>query len=271
MLRALIATMTCFLLLGRASGDDNQQLRPNAALQYWRAFATLQKFTPADEKLLADSVIAPLDNHAREIVTKAEYALRLMHYGAALPHCEWAIDWKEEGVDGLLPQLIASRALTSIACLRARMRFAEGKSAEALDDAMDALTLGRHASLDGSLIGVLVGYAIEGKVKETLAVFLPKLDARLLADLKRRLDALPAGNRPALAIRQCEENTIDWLIHKVKSARDKESLVAMLGFVGLSEKDPGDIKRGPEPLSRTAAALRRESSSSRSRCGRAMR
>jgi hypothetical protein len=121
------------------------------------------------------------------------------------------------------------------------MRFAEGKNAEAIDDVVAALTLGRHVSLDGSLIGVLVGYAIEAKVNETLAAFLPKLDARELADLKRRLDALPAGNRPALAIRQCEENTIDWLIQKVKGAKDKESLIAMLVFVGLSEEKPGDV------------------------------
>jgi hypothetical protein len=144
-------------------------------------------------------------------------------------------------VEGLLPQLTAARALTYIACLRARMRFAEGKNAAASDDAVAALTLGRHASLDGSLIGVLVGYAIEGKVYETLAASLPKLDARVLADLKRRLDAAPAGNRPAIAIRQCEENTVDWLIRRVKGAKDKESLVALLAFVGLSEEKRGDV------------------------------
>ena len=242
MLRTLISTMVlAVLLLVRASADENQQLRPNAALKYWRGFATMKKFTPDEEKLLTNFLTAPLDDRAKGIVTKAEYALRLMHDGAALPHCEWAIDWKEEGVEGRLPQLAAARSLTSIACLRARMRFAAGKNAEAIDDAVAALTLAHHASLDGSLIGVLVSYAIEANVNETLAVFLPKLHARLLADLKRRLDAVPAGNRPALAIRQCEENTVDWLIHRVKGAKDKESLVAMLPFVGLSEEKPGDV------------------------------
>ena len=241
MLRAMISTMALLVLLSGRAPAEKQELRPNAALKYWRGFATMQKFTPEEEKLLASPLTAPLDNRAKDIVTKAEYALRLMHYGAALRHCEWAVDWKEEGVEGLLPQLIAARSLTSIACLRARMRFAEGKNAEAIDDAVAAMTLGHHASLDGSLIGVLLGYAIEGKIEEMLAVFLPKLDAGMLADLKRRLDAVPAGNRPALAIRQCEENTIDWLIHKVKGAKDKESLVAMLLFVGLSEEKPGDV------------------------------
>jgi Holliday junction resolvase len=241
MLRELISTMALLVLLsGHASADEDQQLRPNAALKYWRGFATMQRFTPEDEKLLTNVLAAPLDNQAKDIVTKAEYALRLMHYGAALPHCEWAVDWKEEGVDARLPHLMGARSLTSIALLRARMRFAEGKDAEAIDDAVAAMTLGRHATLDGSLIGVLVGYAIEAKVYETLAVYLPRLDARQLADLKRRLDAVPAGNRPALAIRQCEENTIHWLVGKVKGAKDNESLVAMLAFVGLSEQKPGD-------------------------------
>ncbi len=240
MLRAFSAIVTLLALLGSASADENQSLRANAALKYWRAFATMEKLTPDQEKLLADYLTVPLDNQARELVAKADYSLRIMHDGAALPRCEWAIDWKEEGVEGRLPQLIAARTLSSIACLRARIRFAEGKNAEACADAVDALTLGHHASLDGSLVGVLVGYAIEAKVYDTLAAFLPRLDARTLADLKRRLDAVPAGNRPSVAVRQCEENTVDWLINKVKGTKDKESLIALLVWVGITEKKPSD-------------------------------
>jgi hypothetical protein len=240
MLRASISMLTLLVLLpGRASADTDPLLGTNAALKYWRAFATMEKFTPDEEKQLANILTVPLDGQARALVTKAEYPLRLMHYGAALPHCDWAIDWKEEGVEALLPQLSAARALTSIACLRARMRFTEGRSAEAIEDGLAALTLGRHVSLDGSLIGVLVGYSIEARVNETLAVFLPRLDARLLDDLKRRLDVVPAGNLPALALRQCEENTVDWLISRVKRAKDKEGLVTLLGFLGESEEKPG--------------------------------
>jgi hypothetical protein len=239
-LRAFSSMMALLLLLGSASADDKQTLRDNAALKYWRAFATMEKFAPEDEKLLAQFLTVPLDKRARELVTKADYTLRLMHAGAALAPCEWAVDWKREGVESLLPQLIAARSLSSIACLRARIRFEEGKNEEACDDAVAALTLGHHASLDGSLIGVLVGYAIEGKVHEMLAVFLPNLDTRLLADLKQRLGSVPAGNRPSLAIRQCEENTVDWLISRVKGAKDKESLVALLAFVGLSNEKPSD-------------------------------
>jgi hypothetical protein len=244
MLRALVPMMTLLILFpANASAEAAPSPGTNAALKYWRAFATMPKFTPAEEQRLANILTLPLDEQARAIVAKAEYSLRVMHSGAALPHCEWGIDWKEEGVEALLPQMTAARVLTSIACLRARMRFTEGQSTEAIEDLVAALTLGHHVSLDGSLIGVLVGYSIEARVYETLAAGLPRLDARLLANLKQRLDAVPAGNRPALAIRQCEENTLDWFSRRVKQAKDKESLVRLLSFLGVSEGKPDEGNR----------------------------
>ena len=66
----------------------------------------------------------PLDAHAREMVAKADYALKMMRGGAALPHCEWAIGF-EEGIFTRLPHAEGARALTSLACLRARIRFEE--------------------------------------------------------------------------------------------------------------------------------------------------
>ena len=87
----------------------------------------------------------------------------MMHHGARLPQCDWGIGWEEDGVDVLLPQMTAARVLSSLACLRARMRFANGHGAEAIDDSVDARILGRQVSRDGSLIGVLVGYNIESR------------------------------------------------------------------------------------------------------------
>ena len=118
----------------------------------------------------------------------------------------------------------------------ARLRFQEGRIAEAVDDLVDALTLGRHVSLDGSLIGILVSYAIEGRVSETLALNLTKLDAKTIQDLKSRLGALPQAASPAAGLRTCEENTLDWFARKIKQAKDKESLLAVLGQVN-SEGD----------------------------------
>ena len=75
--------------------------------------------------------------------------------------------------------------LTSLACLRARLRFEAGQNAEAIDDLLAAMTLGRHVSLTTKVSSrVLVGYAIEHRMIETLALYLPKLDAKTIKDLK---------------------------------------------------------------------------------------
>lgn len=240
MLRALILTLTLFALLPSHSTAQADGPGTNAALQYWRAFATMQKLSTVEEKLLETYLTIPLDDQAKALVAKSDYALRLMHQGAAMPKCEWGIDWKEEGVEGLLPQLGAARTLSAVACLRARIRMAEGKGSEAIQDLVDAMSLAHHASLDGSLIGVLVGYSIDARVYETLAAFLPKLDAKLLASLQKRLDDVPAANRPAIAIRQCEENTMDWLVRRIKLTNDKEGLINLLVSAGITDNKPGD-------------------------------
>src|ERR1700681_4914598 len=99
MLRALCLAMTIFALpVGSASADAPPAPGANAALKYWQAFAALPQVTEAEgQKLNAECLTMPLDAHAREVVTKAEYALQMLRYGAALPRCEWGIGY-EEGV-----------------------------------------------------------------------------------------------------------------------------------------------------------------------------
>src|SRR3954453_23218104 len=171
MLRAFCSTMSILLLpLGYALADAPPNLGDNAALKYWQAFAQLPKFTDAQShKLNAEFLTMPVDDHAREIVAKADYALRMMHRAAKLPHCDWGLAY-DEGIELLLPHAQASRTLATLACLRARIRFEDGQYAGAIEDLFDAMTLGRHVSMDGSLITVLLNYGIEHRAGETLAL-----------------------------------------------------------------------------------------------------
>ncbi len=245
MLRALcLATILLVLPLGHASADAPGDLGANAALRYWQAFATLPKFTDAEQtKLMAEHLTMPLDAQARESVTKAEYSLRMLHHGAVLSGCDWGIDWEADGIEVLLPQMTAARVLSSLACLRARFRFEEGRGAEAFDDLVAAMTLSRQISMDGSLIGVLVGYNIEARTTNALALYLPKLDPGTIKDLKKRLDALPQGGNPTSGLLVCEAKTLEWFIHKVKSAKDKDSLVALLApLTRLSSQPEGKAR-----------------------------
>jgi hypothetical protein len=242
MVRALSLTMTIFLVCGEPTrADSRPELGANAALKYWQAFATMPKFSDAEQKLLLEECLTmPLDARAQKLVTDSEYSLRLMHRGATVRQCDWGIGWKEDGVEVRLPQMTAARLLTTLACLRARLAVEGGRTQEATDDAIAALILSRQISVDGSLIGVLVGYATEARIYEALALYLPKLNANALKDLQTRLSSLPAGGRPAIALGVCEQNTVEWIRGKVKAVKDKEELFTLLinlAFVGGEGQD----------------------------------
>src|SRR5262245_18113287 len=135
MVRASFLVMSILLLpLGQARADTPPDLGANAALKYWQAFATLPRFSDAQaSKLMAEYLTMPLDGHAREILARSEYALLMMHHGAALPHCNWSVGY-EVGIHAELPHNPAARVLASLACLRARLRFEGNRHAEAIDD-----------------------------------------------------------------------------------------------------------------------------------------
>ena len=227
MLRAFCLTMTILLLpLGYASADAPLNLGDNAALKYWQAFAQLPKFSDTEQhKLNAEFLTMPMNAHAREIVARADYALRMMHRASALPNCDWGLAY-DEGIELLLPHAQASRTLATLACLRARIRFEDGHFHEGIEDVIDAMTVGRHVSMDGSLITLILDYGIEYRAGETVALYLPKLSAEAIKGLKTRLANLPSGQSPAEGMVFEEKAGLNWLIRKVKEQKDKESLLA---------------------------------------------
>ena len=103
--------------------------------------------------------------------------------------------------------------------------------AEALDDIIAGMTLSRHCSLTGTNIMLLSGFAIEHRMIEALALHIPKLDPKLIPDLKKRIAAIPAGLSLADALTTEEEYFLDWFIRTVKKAKDKQSLLSLLAFI----------------------------------------
>jgi len=210
-----------------AAGPDT-----NAALKYWQAFTTLPGIPAAEHaRITADCQTMPLDGQARGVVTQARYALLMMHRGAASPRCDWAIGWADEGFGNRLPHLDGARLLSALACLRARQRFEDGQTAEAVGDVLAALAMGRHVSRDGSLPAVLTGYAVERRMGETLAHYLPTLDAGAVKDLQQRLAALPPGGTLASGVREEQILETGWFVRKVKESKDGESLLALLSQI----------------------------------------
>jgi hypothetical protein len=244
MVRALWLATTVLLLpfnhvLAESPGDRSG----NAALKYWQAIAALPKLADAEVQKLNESYLTmPLDAHAKEIVEKAEYALKLMQRGAALKECDWGVSY-EDGINVLLPHMGGARYLTSLACLRARVRLEAGQKGEAVDDLVAALALDRHISQGGLVIETVFGYSLENRVGETLAICLPKLDATTIKDLKTRLNALPAAGNPAKAMHNEELSCIDWFIREAQKTKDQEALHALVQPFFVSE---GKVRDFPE-------------------------
>jgi len=236
MLRALcLATAILGVPAGSASADAPSAPGGNAALKYWQAFATLPQLTEAEgQRLSSECLTMPLDAGALEVVGRADYSFRMLHHGAALPRCDWGIGG-EEGVYTRLPQVNAAWTLSALCCLRARQGFEAGRGAEAVDDVVAAWTLGRHVSLEGGFVALLVGYQIEHRMIETLAPHLPGLDPALLKDLRRRIAALPQFRSQATALRTDEGRTLDWLVRKVKGTKDREGLLNLLAWIDAAE------------------------------------
>jgi hypothetical protein len=178
----------------------------------------------------------PLDAHARDILTKTAYALRRMQRGAGLSRCNWAIE-REWGIELPYTHGEGARVLSALACLRARLRFEEGRNAEALEDLVAALALARHVSADGTLDSLRASYQIEHRLAQTLALYLPKLDPKTTKDLKKRLDALPSSGSVATATLRMEEALLNWIVGEVKEAKDRESLLAFLSQLGMGPKE----------------------------------
>src|SRR5262245_58136292 len=101
-------------------------LNRNAALKYWQGFASLPKLTEEQQKLLeAPIATGPLDDRLKEIVTASTDALREIHHGAKIADCAWGVSF-EDGFNARLNHLQAARTTARIACLRARLRIADG-------------------------------------------------------------------------------------------------------------------------------------------------
>ncbi len=214
----------------------------NAALEYGQAFIALRRGVGDQEMLIAECLTMPLDAHARELVTKAAYALRMVQRAAKQPRCDWANDF-EPGIEISYTHANGAQVLSSLACLRARLRFEEGKSAEAIEDILAAMTLARHISRDDTLDSLWAGHAIEQRMSEVLALYLPKLDAKMIHDLTKRLDALPPSGSAATATMRMEQAMLDWIVGEIKEAKDQEGLLAFLSQLCGCNSEPPEKKR----------------------------
>jgi hypothetical protein len=236
---AVAALVSLGLAADAPAADTNRDLNANAALKYWRGFASLPKLDKAEqEQIIQGAATMPLTPRVKDVVLSSKVSLHELYNGAAVPDCAWGLTF-EDGISALFSECPAARLLAGLACLRARLRFEDGSPAEALDDLFAALTLARHVTRGGSLIHAHVGMGIENATNEVLAVYLPRLDEATLKALPARLDKLPAAGTMADALRREEEVFLGWFVRRVRRLKGRDQLVEFLDYCqnGAGRKD----------------------------------
>ena len=112
------------------------------------------------DNIAREATTMPLTPRVKAVVTLAESSLHELYNGAAVPACAWGLT-REDGFSIIIPEAAAARLLQGLACLRARLRFEQGDYAGALDDVFAGMTLARHIGHGGTMVSVLVGFALE--------------------------------------------------------------------------------------------------------------
>lgn len=234
---ALLLAVLSFLPLAAVARAAEEPTKPNAALCYWPM--VLQFHSPAwaeaDRKILDNPMEAPLDDETERVLNWCARYLREMHRGAAMPHCEWQVDWSG-GPATLLPHTQNMRPLAGVFLLRARYFLSKRQADFAAEDLADAVTLGRHLAIDGSVPGLLIQLQLQTNAAQVAAENFDRFDRPALAVFDKRLNGLPRATTAAATIQVLRETTLGWLRKQVtKEGTDAPRWAMLYGWFDKSE------------------------------------
>src|SRR5438309_4720593 len=176
-LAALVAMCFPTRLGAQVRPAVNNQDMENAAVKYLRADAALRQsyaLAPDAAAKLEKALASPLDEEDEKLVAAPEEPPVEFHHGAASKACDWTMS-DEDGALANTAHRGAITELVAVSGLRARLRFRDGNTPGAIDDALAAIAAVRHLSVDGSLASVLFGYKLERTITGVLAQSLLRL------------------------------------------------------------------------------------------------
>jgi hypothetical protein len=215
-------TFTCIaLLILTMPAARSEQFRTdiNPALRYYRAFLlTTEPISDADRDYLTSKkgIEQKLPERFGKILASYDYQFALVRsaYNATVP-CDWGIDLEHDGPNAFLPHLGRAKGVARVAQLRAVWDLQHGNQTGARDDLYAAFVLGRNASRDNTLIGVLVQFAIESLDYTTIAQNYGEFSPETLKQLVDGFDAAPSRGMVAPCIPREKRFVFDWTLNKL--------------------------------------------------------
>jgi hypothetical protein len=223
-----------FAMAQRPAGQS--ELGPNAALQYWQAFAQMPALSEEQQKILDEwSTVSLKDPAVEKLATEAHKSMMYLHRAARLERCDWGLDY-DDGVSLLLLHLPKARELARLAALHARYEMERGNSRALRDDAFGMMVLARHIGRDPAMICVLVRHLIEDMVVDLTAPYVPQINAKY-ADSKAMFDSLPPSSSVLDTFDMEREYFLIWIVRKIKEEEKRDPGAGLELWINLLGPD----------------------------------
>jgi hypothetical protein len=238
----------------------------NAALRYWMAFAMMQDpSTDEATKNLLQAVAegrAPWDEpRLGSLLDANDEAVRTMRRAAALPNCDWALEY-ELGPELPIAHLARARVLARLNTLAGVRAMASGNARDAIPIWIAGIRFAQHVVRGGSLLATLSGRAMLGSTMGALtrAVEEGRVDLAQRQQLGRVLATIPETGFDWGDALEMERLGIEvWLVQLVKDPTPARSYQRAVGAslpAGVSLPASADASAFAAFMSRTAAVLR---------------
>ena len=213
--------MNMVFAAGAVAGAAQEPSRTdiNPALLYYQAFlAAPEPMSRADLDFLGtkEGRRWKLPERCEALASGSGSQFRLARLAArSKAPCDWGLD-TSQGPGTLVPHLSRAKAVAQAGVLRVRWELQQGQQAEARDDLLAMLALGRSASRDGILVGALVQMAIEAITYNTLAANFGQFSPDTLRQLVEGINAAPARGTVAGCIPWEKVMCRDWLVARIQ-------------------------------------------------------
>jgi hypothetical protein len=220
--KAVKSTCVLLLLAGGAvasAGEGSSRADINPALLYYEAFLVApEPMSQADMEYLGtkEGRRWKLPERYGKIVAGYDNQFKLVRLAArSTAPCDWGLD-TSAGPATLLPHLARCKAVAQAAVARVRWELQHGQQAEARDDLLATVALGRNASRDGTLIATLVQIAIEAIIYNQVAANFGQFSPETLQQLVDGINAAPARGTVAGCLPSEKAVCRDWMVRKIQ-------------------------------------------------------
>jgi hypothetical protein len=190
----------------------------NPAMLYYQAINLTPDLSAADRDYLFGDTewrVPRLPERVGDLLTRYDNQFKLVRQAAqATVPCDWGVDMSP-GPATLLPHLARIKGIVQAARLRAMWALQQGRQADACEELLAALALGRNASHDGILISAMVQFAAETMICTTIAENFHQFTPESLKQLVDGFAAAPARGTVAACIPAEKTSFLDWLENKI--------------------------------------------------------